>query len=257
MAVLEGDSLRHRRRESARDVLPVEVSKVRGGSEWEAVAADGAGRIFALRESTATVFVFSPSLAQLEHTIRLDVEGSDDAHARRLLDDPNAGPEGMLLLNGGHLLVVKQRDPIVVIEFGPRDKPQKGLSGDAYLPVERSFELSDGSGTTLHALASWELDAGAEATVESANDLAVDERARLHAVSSKSRCIYQLDPPDVRNRRLSIAHLWQLPGELQAGHDRHAEGLTFDDQGRPLVALDVKGRKANTFLLEALERDNG
>jgi hypothetical protein len=255
-AVLQGDSLRHRRRESVRDVLPVKVSKGGDGSEWEAVAADGAGRIFALRESTATVFVFSPSLAELEHTIRLDVEGSDDVHARRLLDDPNAGPEGMLLLEGGHLLAVKQRDPIVVIEFGPRDEPQKGLSGDAYLPVDRSFELSDGSRTTLHPLASWELDAGAEATVESANDLALDDRARLHAVSSKSRCIYELDPADARSGRLSIAHLWQLPGELQAGNDRRAEGLTFDDQGRPLVAIDVKDRKENTFMLESLERDS-
>jgi SdiA-regulated len=256
MAVLEGDSLRHRRRESARDLLPVKVSRGGGGSEWEAVAADGAGRIFALRESTATVFVFSPNLAQLDHTIHLDLEGSDNAHARRLLDDPNAGPEGLLLLKGGHLLVLKQRDPIVVIEFGPRDHPQKGLSGDAYLALDRSFELSDGSRTTLHALASWELDPRAEATVESANDLALDDRARLHAVSSKSRCIYELDPADARNGRLSIAHLWKLPGGLQAGNDRRAEGLTFDDRGRPLVALDVKDRTENTFLLESLERGN-
>jgi hypothetical protein len=151
--------------------------------------------------------------------------------------------------------VVKQRDPIVVVEFGPRDKPQKGLSGDAYLPVDRSFKLSDGSRTTLHALASWELEPAAEETVESANDLAVDDRVRLSAVSSKSRCIYELDPADARNGRLSIAHLWQLPGELQAGSDRRAEGLAFDDQGRPLVALDVKDKEENTFLLEPLERD--
>jgi SdiA-regulated len=256
-AVLEDDSLRHGRRESARDLLPDKVSKGKSGSEWEAVAADGAGRIFALRESTATVFVFSPSLAQLEHTIHLDIEGSDDARARRLLDDPNAGPEGLLLLNGGHLLVVKQRDPIVVIEFGRTDKPRKGLSGDAYLPVDASFELSDGSKTTLHALASWELETEAEATVESANDLALDDRARLHAVSSKSRSIYELDPANARNGRLSIADLWQLPSELQAGNDRRAEGLAFDDRGRPIIALDVKDKEENTFLLESLERDNG
>jgi hypothetical protein len=156
----------------------------------------------------------------------------------------------LLLLNGGHLLVAKQRDPIVVIEFGRRNESPKGLSGDAYLPVDRSFEPSDGSRTTLHALASWQLDAEAEATVESANDLALDDRARLHAVSSKSRSIYELDPASARNGRLSIAHLWQLPGGLQAGHDRRAEGLAFDDRGRPLVAVDAKDKEENTFLLE-------
>lgn len=150
--------------------------------------------------------------------------------------------------------MAKQRDPIVFIEFGSRDKPQKGLSGDAYLPADAPFELSDGSRTTLHALASWELDAGAEEIVESANDLAIDNLARLHAVSSKSRCIYELDSANARHGRLSIAHLWRLPGHLQAGSHRRAEGLAFDDQGRPLVALDAKDRKENTFLRESLER---
>lgn len=254
-ATMHGDRLGKRERVSVRDALPGKVFSHDGGSEWEAVASDSSGRVFLLREPTATVFVFSPGLRKLKHTIQLDIEASDNAHARHLLDDPNAGPEGILLLKGGHLLVAKQRKPVVFIEFARKAQRPLGLSGDAYLPPDKSFKFSDGERTSLRAVASWQLDPNAETIVESANDLAVDDRNRLHTISSKSRCIFELEAAEARHGRISVTDAWALPEELRANCDRRAEGLTFDDQGRPLVALDVKGSAMNGFLLERLERD--
>lgn len=253
-ATLQGDRLERRRRVSVRHALPDRHSTGGGGSEWESIATDGSGRVFVLRESTATVFVFSPGLRKLQHTIQLDLEASGDVHARHLLDDPNAGPEGILLLKAGHLLVVKQRDPIVFIEFARTSERPNGLSGDSYLPSAESFAVSDGRRTTVRAVASWRLDSDTEAVVESANDLAVDDRGRLHAISSKSRCIFELAAADPGDATISIDFAWTLPEELRAEGDGKAEGLTFDDQGRPLVALDVKDKAMNGFLLEPLER---
>jgi hypothetical protein len=255
VAAVDRDSLGERRRESVRKALPDKVAEAKGGSQWEAVAADGAGRVFVLRESPATVFVFSRNLDELEHTIHLEIEDSDNAAARQLLDDPNFGPEGMLLFNGGHLLLVKQKDPIVLIEFGPEDERAHGLSADAYLPIDESFELSGGSETKLAALASSELASSAEKTAKSANDLALDHRGRLHAISSKSRCLYELDRASGKDG-ISIAHVWDVPVELKAGGDRKAEGLAFDGEGRPIVALDVSGKGENAYVLDPLDRDN-
>ncbi len=247
-ATLQGEELGQAGRVSVRDALPEKLTE--GGSEWEGVAADGSGRVFVLRESSANVFVFSPDLRELEHTIHLDLEESEDEHVRELLDDPNAGPEGMVLLDGGHLLVVKQRDPIVLVEFGRKDDPHSGLSGDSYLPPDGAFRLSDGRRTTLRALGSWELGEDAEAAVETANDLAVDGDGRLHAISSKSRCIFELGGADPQDGEVAVVNGWAIPEELEAGRERKAEGLAFDDQGRAIVALDAKDRGDNCFLLD-------
>ena len=64
------------------------------------VAVDTEGRVFVVRESSATVVVLSPGLDGHVHTIELDVEGGPDRRARRLLDDENAGPEGILHAGG-------------------------------------------------------------------------------------------------------------------------------------------------------------
>ena len=251
-AVLHGDRLERSERLSVRDSLPGKLSAGGGGSEWEGVAADGSGRAFVLRESTCTVLVFSAGLRELEHVIRVDLEGSEDARARNLLDDPNAGPEGILLMKRGHLLVAKQRDPIVLIEFGPKGGSARGVSENSFLSPDEPFRLSDGRRTTLRPVASWRLDGDTESMVQSANDLAVDDRGRLHAISSRSRCIFQLDASTANDEKISITDAWAI--EQGADRDRKLEGLTFDDQGRPIVALDLKGSANNAFLLERLER---
>jgi hypothetical protein len=46
---------------------------------------------------------------------------------------------------------------------------------------------------------------------------------------------------------VSFTNAWALDEELLAEGDRKAEGLTFDDHGSPLVALDVKDRVTNGF----------
>src|SRR5262245_43646832 len=50
------------------------------GSQWEAVAVDGARRIFVLSEYPSVVYVFDPSLHELVHTIALEVPSDSDAY---------------------------------------------------------------------------------------------------------------------------------------------------------------------------------
>ena len=213
-------------------------------SDWEALATDGAGRVFLIEEETATVTVLSTGLTERVHKIELRAGDGPDDRARKLLDGDNRGAEGMLLLAEGHLLVVKQRKPVLLVEFGPRDDDAHGFGPGAQLAPGDAFALS---GTRLFPLRSWEL--RDEDTVKSANDLAVDGAGRLHAISSKTRCIYELRPDCDE-----VAARWGLDDDVGASKERNAEGLAFDAHDRPIVALDVKDSDDNLFVLEPLPR---
>lgn len=208
-------------------LLPAGAQAASEGSEWEGVAADRAGRVFVLKESSGTVFVFSPRFRKLVRTIHLDVSDADEPTVRGLFDDPNAGVEAILLLPPGDLLVAKQRDPIVFVRFG-RPRP-------------------DGS---LSALRSWTLSDDDEADMESVNDLAVDARGRLHVVSSKSRRIFRLLLGE-HEARIDVD--WKLADEIDVSKQRKPEGLAFDADGRPIVAVDTDEAGDNVFLLERLD----
>lgn len=108
-AALRDDGLRYEHSKWVRHILPEEVRSGESGSEWEAIAADGKGRVFIVKESSLTVIVLSRSFRKYVHTIDLDVEDGPDEGAMQLLDDENAGPEGILLLEAGRLLVAKQK----------------------------------------------------------------------------------------------------------------------------------------------------
>jgi hypothetical protein len=252
-SLLDGVDLRPVQRRPLTGLVPPEFADASGGSEWEALAVDGVGQVFVVREASATVFVFSPELDELRHVLELDLSDANGWGAE-LLREPQPGPEGVLLLKLGHLLVVKQREPILLIEFGPA-APALGLGTAAHLGDEEAFELPADERSTLVALRSWSLRPEDELDVESANDLALDRGGRLHAISSKSRRIYELRADDANGRRVSIGDRWKLPDELEASKKRKAEGLAFDDDDRVLVAIDAKDKKGNVFLLEPLERD--
>jgi hypothetical protein len=223
-----------------------------GKSDWEAVAADGAGRVFAIEEATASIAVLGDDLTEQVHSIELRAEDGPDRRARKLLAGDNRGPEGMLLLAGGHVLVVKQRKPVMLVEFGRRrDDAARGFSPAAQLAAGAAFELSGGSRTKLFPLRSWKLRDEDEDDVESANDLAVDDEGRLHAISSRTYCIYELRP---EGDEVAVARRWELPAGVGADEDRNAEGLAFDARGRPVVALDVKDSGDNVFVLDRLQR---
>jgi uncharacterized protein YjiK len=230
-ATLVGDELEDARRTELDDVFDDDVRDRGSGSEWEAVACDGEGRAFVVSESSTDVVVLSPDLKSHVHTIELDVDAGPDRRARKLLDDENAGPEGIVLLDDGHLMVAKQRDPILLIEFGPHDP----------------------GGRRLVPLRSWRLRDEDEEEVESVNDLALDGEGRLHAVSSRSRCIFELQLGSGEDK-VRIERRWRLPEEIEPGKDRRAEGLAFDGRDRPVVAIDSRQPDENAFLLERLPR---
>ena len=39
-------------------------------------------------------------------------------------------------MRGWHVLVFKQKDPVTLIEFGPKDDPAIDLRGDPFVPAD-------------------------------------------------------------------------------------------------------------------------
>ena len=103
----------------------------------EAVCADGLGRILLLQETPPRVELIDPKALKVVASIDLAVEGRGDI-AQAWSDPEGSRGEGMVLLPGGHLLVVKEKKPAAFVEFGPSGSQSQGLvRGGALADGER------------------------------------------------------------------------------------------------------------------------
>jgi hypothetical protein len=93
--------------------------------------------VLLLQEGPSRVLVLSAGLARVEAVVELAVAPGQPGFGREWADDDNARGEGLLLMDRGHLLVAKQKDPVCLIEFGP--------AGDAPLGVSPETLLAPGS----------------------------------------------------------------------------------------------------------------
>ena len=150
-----------------------------GASGFEGLACDGAGRVLILQEGQCRVIVLAPGLARLEAAIELAVARDQPGFGREWAEDENARGEGLLLMQRGHLLVAKQKEPVCLIEFGPPgDAPSASRPGPCSgrgtkLALARRRE----DPVRYEVLAWWRLSRPSAKRIESANDLALDEEA--------------------------------------------------------------------------------
>jgi SdiA-regulated len=219
------------------------------GSQWEAADGDSTGRLYILQEDPAHVFVIGPDLDEL----LVDIELRFDSPAGAAFEGdpaPNSQGEGLVLLKTGHFLIAKEKDPPVLMEFGPVDTDPAGASPGLLFSVEGEFPLPRERRARFALLEVWSLDERAGSRISDISDVAVGPDNRLYILSDESRCIARLqaglDPGDTR---LTIESLWGLPQELQ-----QPEGLVVTGDMTPIVAIDRKSRNANLFSLSPLGR---
>lgn len=97
--------------------------------QFEAVADAGAGRLLLLGEEPSVVILVGIPSRQVTNSWHLDV--SADPELSRLWNrDPNSRGEGLILGPGGRLLVIKEKAPVLAVEFGPADSDQ--APGDGF-----------------------------------------------------------------------------------------------------------------------------
>jgi hypothetical protein len=218
-------------------------------SEWESVFSDASRRIYIIQEHPARILVVSPELDAIEFRIEL-VPAPGDPHGLAWDSDVNSRGEGLQPLANGHVLVLKEKDPLRIIEFAPA-----GRSAEGYAPrlcVERQgvFRLPAAATSSLMPVFAWRLSPEWERWLDDSSGLNVDPEGALYILADRRSMIArigkELIPSDAP---LEIDRLWSLPGMLE-----QPEGMVIDERLRPVIAIDRKqASRPNLFLLSPLE----
>lgn len=203
-------------------------------SQAEAVAFDGRGSALVLIEDPALLVVLDRPTRALLHGYRLD------ARTLPTLDwsDPSSRGEGLLLLQEGHVLVVKEKGPAGLIEFGPPGTNALGVTRETLLASDQDWLRT--SDDLLEALAWWPSDG----RMADWSDAATAADGSVFVLSDQDRAIGRLELPLRPGDTACITQTWLLPD----GVDK-AEGLAFLPDGSTVVAVDRRKAGRNLFHL--------
>ena len=216
-----------------------------GGVQFEAVEPTGDGRVLVLQEQPARVLQLDPARAALVGALTLELPDGHPLHDAWVGDRSSRG-ESLVLTGAGHLLVVKEKDPAAILEFGP--------GGDAAVGWRRGGPVLPPAvgDATLTVLATWRLGGDLGGLLPDISDATVGPDDRLYLLSDQGSAIGRL--PDVLEPAGgTIAGTGDgLDGWRIAGRPEKAEGLVILDDGTPLVGLDTKSPKRNLLRLDPL-----
>jgi len=220
-------------------------------AQWEAVTVDAAGNVFVLEEQPGAVYVLSPALDARLHTIHLEVPGGGgwrDDLAEDWADEPNSRGEGLVLGETGHLLVLKEKKPSLLVEFGPPwDEPVGYRASARPFGEATDFPLPEGQESTYVPLAVWEFKSKVRELMPDMSELAVGPEGSLYIVSGEARVLARIegDLGVHDDAKISIDLAWKIPKRAV-----NPEGLVSIRPFEFLVASD-QADGDNLFYLSA------
>lgn len=215
-----------------------------GGVQFEALVSTGENTVLVLQEQPARVLHLDLAAPAMLGELNLDVP---EGHPLRQawLGDRSSRGEALLLAERGHLIVVKEKDPAAILEFGP--------AGDAAAGWRRGGPTASPSGgdATLTVLATWWLGEELAKWLPDISDATVGPDGRLYLLSDQGSAIARLpDSLDAAGGTVEAAAIWRI-----AGSPENAEGLVILQDGTPIVGIDTKSPKKNLLRLEPLPLD--
>jgi hypothetical protein len=225
---------------------------VDSGSGFEGVASDGEGTVLLLQEEESRLLVLSPDISRLIQVLALEVPEDAAGYGRAWHADANARGEGLLLLERGHVLVAKQKEPVYLIEFGPADDLVRGIGPDAILGPGSTFQRPPGDAGRLVALAGWPLDDKTAEGLDSVNDIASGSDERAYFLSASARLIARLEKCLEPGEHAGATEFWEIDAALPGDEDARPEGLAFVREGTPIVGFDTKVAGDNVLVLSPL-----
>lgn len=221
--------------------------------QLEAVAVDGRMGVVLVQESPNRAEVIDGPARRVRASVALeipDVPALADVLAS--WRDPDCShTEGIVLMRKGHALVVKEKDPAALLEFGPAGEEPLGIGPDAWLPDDDAWEVGTGD-VVLSCLAAWRPDAQLSRTSPDFSDAEVGPDGGLLLTGDQARVLVAVgahlpgEDPFAGTVRARAA--WQL-----AGIEHKPEGLVVLPGGDVLVACDRRKVRTNLFVVDAAE----
>lgn len=215
-----------------------------GGTQFEALVPTGEHTVLILQEQPALVLHVDLAAPALLGTMTLEVP---EGHRLRQswLGDRSSRGESLVLTERGHLLVVKEKDPAAILEFGPAGEDpvgwRRGVPGVPPAP----------SDAELTVLATWWLGEDLGERMPDISDATVGPDGALYLLSDQGTSIARLpDRLDPTAGTVDAEAVWRI-----AGHPDNPEGLVVLDDGTALVALDTKSPRRNLLRLDPLQLD--
>ena len=153
-----------------------------GGTQFEAIQPTSTHTVLVLQEQPARVLHIDLSVPALIGTLVLDVP---EGHRLRQawLGDRSSRGESLVLADRGHLLVVKEKDPSAILEFGPvGDDPVGWRRGGP------TIAPSPGD-AALTVLATWWLAEELAKRLPDISDATVGPDGRLYLLSDQGSAI--------------------------------------------------------------------
>ncbi len=212
-----------------------------GGVQFEAIVSTGERTVLVLQEQPARVLQLDLSGPSLDGALRLEVPEGHELRESWLGDRSSRG-ESLLLTDRGHLIVVKEKDPAAILEFGPAgDAPVGWRRGGPAVPPPVGDQ-------TLTVLATWWLGNDLLKAAPDISDATVGPDGCLYLLSDQGSSIARLpDSLDPAGGTVDATHVWRIDGGPE-----NAEGLVILGDGTAVVALDTKKPRRNLLRLEQL-----
>jgi uncharacterized protein YjiK len=226
-----------------RDAISRLGEGVADASQFEGVTTDAAGRVFVLEENPGHVYVFDPDLTRVLARIALRVRpgrtGFDDL-AAVWAANPNSRGEGIVLLERGHLLILKEKEPRRLIEFGPDADAPVGFRPLGHVDT---FALGTDRITHVVPLREWKLSDESKAAFPDLSELHVDASQRLWVLSDTGHSVGRLGAANA-DGRVTVESVTELD---PAGGLEKPEGLVLVAPGVALIACDKPERHSPLF----------
>ncbi|ARO87914.2 hypothetical protein EBAPG3_009110 [Nitrosospira lacus] len=236
-------------------------------SQWEAIAADGKDTICMLSESRSEVSCLDQDLQQARGSFALDVSSIGQLDSLWKVHSNSRG-EGMILMKKGHILVLKEKKPALLVEFGPEGDSPMGYGPTTFLQEDEAFSgLKTGSEDPivyranraifpfqrrLVALKMWEFSNHLRELATDASEITLGPDGGIYLLSQESSTLIRLQPilkPSENKVGLDRGTYWKLPPGLEK-----AEGLVIDSDMHPWIGIDIKqAGKPNLFRLSPLD----
>jgi hypothetical protein len=223
--------------------------------QLEAIAVDGALGILLVQEAPCRAeYIDARHLRVLAHvTLKIPV-GCGSEVLRRSWEDPDGShAEGVIMLRDGHLLVVKEKDPAALLEFGPAGDAALGFGVGTWLeagePWWRDVAAPPAQEVSLDLLAVWEPTAQMREICPDLSDATVGPAGSLVLLSDQGRCIAVVPAagpasPDAFGGSFEATAVWRM-----SGIEDKPEGIVMLPNLDVLVACDRRKPKRNLFVV--------